>query len=47
MDEDRPDEPIVERVERADGRYILYFSWRPPADQPEAGASAADEDAHE
>lgn len=23
-----PLEPEVERVERPDGRYVLYFSWR-------------------
>jgi hypothetical protein len=27
MDQEPPREPTVERVERADGRYILYFSW--------------------
>ena len=27
MSEDAPAEPLVERVERPDGRYILYFSW--------------------
>jgi hypothetical protein len=33
MDDDRPPEPTVERVEKPDGRYILYFSW--PEDQAE------------
>jgi hypothetical protein len=47
MDEDRPDEPIVERVDRPDGRYILYFSWPRPADDREPAASAAEEDADE
>lgn len=51
MDDERPPEPSVERVERHDGRYILYFSWpagsspadSSPAEQPAEDASAADE----
>jgi hypothetical protein len=43
MEQDPPREPTVERVEREDGRYILYFSW-PETDTPqrgEAGREAA------
>lgn len=46
MDDERPPEPIVERVERPDGRYVLYFSWPddPPVSEPPAEpAGAADE----
>jgi hypothetical protein len=31
-DDEPPAEPRVDRIEKADGRYILYFSW--PADPP-------------
>ena len=46
MDDERPPEPTVERVERPDGRYVLYFSWpeEPPVSEPPAdSASHADE----
>jgi hypothetical protein len=46
MDDERPAEPAVERVERPDGRYVLYFSWpaEPPVGEPPADpASSADE----
>ena len=46
MDDDRPLEPTVERVDRPDGRYVLYFSWpqEPPVSEPAAEpVSAADE----
>ena len=36
--DDQPQaEPLVERVEKPDGRYVLYFSW------PEDPSSAARE----
>lgn len=37
-----PLEPEVERVERPDGRYVLYFSWREAdgADEPREEAAA-------
>ena len=38
-DDERPPEPTVERVERPDGRYVLYFSW--PDDSIEPPATAA------
>jgi hypothetical protein len=42
MDQDPPREPILERVERADGRYVLYYAW-PEADaDPEAAVPDAD-----
>lgn len=31
MTDDGPIEPLVERVERPDGRYVLYFSWEAAA----------------
>jgi hypothetical protein len=36
MDDERPAEPVVERVARPDGRYLLYFSWpdEPPLSTP-------------
>ena len=46
MNDERPPEPTVERVERPDGRYVLYFSWpeEPPVSaRPAEPASAADE----
>jgi hypothetical protein len=46
MDDDRPSQPTVERVEKPDGRYALYFSWpEEPAESrpPEEPESAADE----
>ena len=46
MDDDRPAEPTVERVEKPDGRYVLYYSWpeEPAESEPPAEpASAADE----
>jgi hypothetical protein len=38
MDDDRPSEPTIERVEKPDGRYVLYFSWPddPPPNEPTA-----------
>jgi hypothetical protein len=27
MTEVGPVEPVVERIEQPDGRYVLYFSW--------------------
>jgi hypothetical protein len=43
MDDERPGEPNVERVELPDGRYVLYFSWpdeplTEPTVEPEPGA---------
>jgi hypothetical protein len=49
MDDTLPPEPSVERVERADGRYLLYFSWpddsapASPPDRPELRDDDADE----
>jgi hypothetical protein len=46
MDDDLPSEPAVERVEKPDGRYVLYFSWpdETPVDEPSAEpASGTDE----
>jgi hypothetical protein len=48
MDDDRPSEPTIERVEKPDGRYVLYFSWPddPPVNEPAAepaSGSQADE----
>lgn len=38
MDAPAQDDPLrtmtVERVTRPDGRYLLYFSWRAPDEQP-------------
>jgi hypothetical protein len=39
MDDDRPTAPTVERVEKPDGRYILYFSW---PGEPAEGEAPAD-----
>lgn len=37
MHPDAPDDPLrtmmVDRVERSDGRYLIYYSW-PAADSP-------------
>jgi hypothetical protein len=41
MEQEPPREPIVERVERADGRYVIYFSW--PEGEAERGAQAVPE----
>lgn len=47
VSEAAPPEPEVERVERPDGRYVLYFSW-PEAANDETPIAAVDaEDAHE
>ena len=46
MDDERLPEPTMERVDRPDGRYVLYFSWpdEPPAIEPPADpANVADE----
>lgn len=46
MTEGDPPEPRVERVERPDGRYVIYFSW--PDDDagetPEAAGGGEDAD---
>ena len=43
MDEERPPEPRVERVEKPDGRYVLYFSWaeEQPTNEPPADVSGS------
>lgn len=46
MEDERASEPIVERVERTDGRYVLYFSWAeepPVGESPDDPAGAGDE----
>lgn len=45
MDEP-PASPSVERVERPDGRYVLYFSW-PDEPAVDDGASEAETDEDE
>jgi hypothetical protein len=43
MDDDRPPEPTVERVEKPDGRYILYFSWSEDASDSEASTDPSND----
>jgi hypothetical protein len=37
-EDERPADPLVERVDREDGRYLLYFSWSAAHPDPEAEA---------
>lgn len=45
----RPDEPDaqrdmrIERTERSDGRYLIYYSWPEPQRPDEAAPSAGDD----
>ena len=43
MDDEQPPEPTVERVERPDGRYVIYFSWPddPPSGEPSSDTQSA------
>jgi hypothetical protein len=46
MDDERSAEPVVERVEMPDGRYLLYFSWPDepaPTQPPEPPSGGVDE----
>lgn len=44
-DDAPPVEPRVERVEKDDGRYILYFSWPEAASAPSGERRADQEEA--
>ena len=49
MDDTPPPEPTVDRVDKPDGRYVLYFSWpddpaaTEPPEPPEPPARGDDE----
>lgn len=47
MDDEPPREPTVERVDRSDGRYVLYFSWPEAQAEPEPATRGAEVDDRE
>ncbi len=46
MDDERPSEPMVERITREDGRYLLYFTW-PDEPMPAERSEPPERDANE
>jgi hypothetical protein len=44
QEDERPADAIVERVEREDGRYLLYFSWPETLPSPQAKPPVATAD---